>query len=98
LAFTTEIVVSELVTNAIRYGGGATLRLIREGDRLICEVSDPSSTAPHLKRARETDEGGRGLFIAARLVTRWGVRYTPTGKTIWTEQRLHRSERQPQAL
>ncbi|MET8331316.1 SpoIIE family protein phosphatase [Streptomyces sp. NPDC005181] len=94
LAFTTELVVSELVTNAIRYGGGggATLRLIRENDRLTCEVSDPSSTAPHLTRAQATDEGGRGLYIAARLVTRWGVRYTPTGKTIWTEQRLHPTE------
>ncbi|MET8029070.1 ATP-binding SpoIIE family protein phosphatase [Streptomyces avermitilis] len=89
LAFTTELVVSELVTNAIRYGGGgATLRLIRESDRLTCEVSDPSSTAPHLKRARDTDEGGRGLYITARLVTRWGVRYSPAGKTIWTEQHL----------
>ncbi|MET8405785.1 SpoIIE family protein phosphatase [Streptomyces sp900116325] len=94
LAFTTELVVSELVTNAIRYGGGgASLRLIRESDRLTCEVSDPSSTAPHIKRARDTDEGGRGLYIAARLVSRWGVRYTPTGKTIWTEQPLHPSER-----
>ncbi|MFA3842602.1 SpoIIE family protein phosphatase [Streptomyces aureus] len=94
LAFTTELVVSELVTNAIRYsGGGATLRLIRESDRLTCEVSDPSSTAPHIKRARDTDEGGRGLYITARLVTRWGVRYTPTGKSIWTEQRIHLSER-----
>ncbi|MGW1886980.1 SpoIIE family protein phosphatase [Streptomyces sp. NPDC001970] len=93
LALTTELVVSELVTNAIRYGGGrATLRLIRESDRLTCEVSDPSSTAPHIKRARDTDEGGRGLYIAARLVTRWGVRYTPTGKTIWTEQPFHPSE------
>ncbi|WP_351231510.1 ATP-binding SpoIIE family protein phosphatase [Streptomyces sp. NPDC002133] len=93
LAFATELVVSELVTNAIRYGGGcATLRLIRESDRLTCEVSDPSSTAPHIKRARDTDEGGRGLYIAARLVNRWGVRYTPTGKTIWAEQPLQASE------
>ena len=87
LLFTAELVVSELVTNAIRYGGGDTvrLRLIRDGDKLVCEVSDPSSTAPHLKRARYEDEGGRGLFIVAQLGTRWGVRFTSQGKTIWTE-------------
>lgn len=87
IAFTTELVVSELVTNAVRYGGGATvtLRLIREDDRLICEVSDPSSTAPHLKRAHNDDEGGRGLFIVAQTSQRWGVRFTGRGKVIWTE-------------
>lgn len=86
LAFTAELVVSELVTNAYRYGGGApvTLRLIRDRS-LICEVSDSSSTAPHLRRARTTDEGGRGLFLVAQLTERWGARYTRDGKTVWTE-------------
>ncbi|MGW3327288.1 ATP-binding SpoIIE family protein phosphatase [Streptomyces virginiae] len=86
LGFVTELVVSELVTNAIRYAGGPVgLRLIR--DRvLVCEVSDPSSTQPRLRRARETDEGGRGLFLVAQLTDRWGCRFTSTGKTIWTEQ------------
>uniref|UniRef100_A0AAU2JGJ5 protein-serine/threonine phosphatase n=1 Tax=Streptomyces sp. NBC_00049 TaxID=2903617 RepID=A0AAU2JGJ5_9ACTN len=86
LGFVTELVVSELVTNAIRYAGGPVgLRLIR--DRvLVCEVSDPSSTQPRLRRARETDEGGRGLFLVAQLTDRWGSRFTGTGKTIWTEQ------------
>ncbi len=86
LGFVTELVVSELVTNAIRYAGDPVgLRLIR--DRvLVCEVSDPSSTQPRLRRARETDEGGRGLFLVAQLSDRWGCRFTSTGKTIWTEQ------------
>ncbi|MBT2469815.1 SpoIIE family protein phosphatase [Streptomyces sp. ISL-66] len=86
LAFVTELVVSELVTNAIRYAGGPVgLRLIRS-EVLVCEVSDPSSTQPRLRRARETDEGGRGLFLVAQLADRWGSRFTGTGKTIWTEQ------------
>ena len=87
LSFVAELVVSELVTNAVRYGGGSAvrLRLIRDGDKLVCEVSDPSSTAPHLKRAKSEDEGGRGLFIVAQLGTRWGVRFSTEGKTIWTE-------------
>ncbi|MFH9063221.1 SpoIIE family protein phosphatase [Streptomyces coeruleorubidus] len=86
--FTTELIVSELVTNALRYGGAPIeLRLIRDS-ALICEVSDGSSTAPHLRRARVFDEGGRGLLLVAQLAERWGSRQTPTGKTIWAEQPL----------
>ncbi|MEU0196144.1 SpoIIE family protein phosphatase [Streptomyces afghaniensis] len=88
LAFTTELVVSELVTNAIRYAGGPVgVRLIRE-DVLVCEVTDPGNTQPRLRRARTTDEGGRGLFLVAQFTTRWGCRYRQTGKTIWVEQSL----------
>ncbi|MEU2655055.1 SpoIIE family protein phosphatase [Streptomyces sp. NPDC007325] len=88
LVFSTELIVSELVTNAMRYAGGpVTVRLVR--DRvLVCEVSDPSSTQPRLRRALVTDEGGRGLFLVAQLTSRWGSRYTTRGKTIWTEQDL----------
>ncbi|MGW5849670.1 ATP-binding SpoIIE family protein phosphatase [Streptomyces sp. NPDC055254] len=88
LGFVTELVASELVTNAIRYTAGPVgLRLIR--DRvLVCEVTDSSSTQPRLRRARETDEGGRGLFLVAQLTDRWGSRFTSTGKTIWTEQAI----------
>jgi hypothetical protein len=52
---------------------------------VICEVSDASSTAPHLRRARTFDEGGRGLLIVAQLSRRWGCRQTPAGKIIWAE-------------
>ncbi|WP_262391485.1 ATP-binding SpoIIE family protein phosphatase [Nocardiopsis sp. CNR-923] len=85
---TTELIVSELVTNAIRYGNPPIrLRLIRDAT-LICEVSDTGSAAPHLRRARVFDEGGRGLFIVAQLTHRWGSRHSGTGKTIWAEQLL----------
>ncbi|MCX5243796.1 SpoIIE family protein phosphatase [Streptomyces sp. NBC_00201] len=88
LAFTTELIASELATNVYRYASGpATLRLIRER-RLVCEVSDTSHTSPHLRRARTTDEGGRGLFLVAQMAERWGTRYTREGKTVWTEQPL----------
>ncbi|WP_406441670.1 SpoIIE family protein phosphatase [Streptomyces sp. NBC_01613] len=88
LAFTTELVVSELVTNAIRHATGPVqLRLLRDR-ALICEVSDGSSTSPRLRRARTEDEGGRGLFLVAQLTERWGTRYTPDGKVIWAEQPL----------
>ncbi|QYX77528.1 SpoIIE family protein phosphatase [Streptomyces akebiae] len=88
LAFTTELVASELVTNAIRHATGPVqLRLLRDR-ALICEVYDGSGTSPRLRRARTEDEGGRGLFLVAQLTERWGTRYTPDGKTIWTEQPL----------
>ncbi|MCX4584863.1 SpoIIE family protein phosphatase/ATP-binding protein [Streptomyces sp. NBC_01481] len=87
-AFTTELILSELVTNAIRYATGPIrVRLIRDRT-LICEVSDHSSTSPHLRQAAITDEGGRGLFLVAQFADRWGTRYTPDGKVIWTEQPL----------
>ncbi|MFF6806765.1 SpoIIE family protein phosphatase [Streptomyces sp. NPDC012616] len=87
-AFVTELVVSELVTNAIRYGEPPIrLRLIRDTS-LICEVSDASNTAPHLRRARAFDEGGRGLLLVAQLTQGWGTRHTTDGKTIWCAQSL----------
>ncbi|MFJ2821475.1 SpoIIE family protein phosphatase [Streptomyces toxytricini] len=84
-AFAVELLLSELVTNAVRYGGEPIqVRMIHDRT-LICEVSDGSSTAPHLRRAAGTDEGGRGLFLVAQLSQAWGTRYTPRGKVIWAE-------------
>ncbi|OEJ28232.1 histidine kinase [Streptomyces agglomeratus] len=88
IGFTTELMLSELITNAIRYGSEPIhVRLMYERG-LICEVSDGSSTAPHLRRAATTDEGGRGLFLVSQFAGRWGTRYTPTGKVMWVEQPL----------
>ncbi|MFI6689347.1 SpoIIE family protein phosphatase [Streptomyces sp. NPDC050485] len=87
-----ELILSELVTNAIRYGSAPiTLRLLYDRT-IICEVSDSSSTAPHLRYAADDDEGGRGLFLVARLSERWGTRYTPRGKVIWAECSAHPTE------
>ncbi|WP_367038909.1 SpoIIE family protein phosphatase [Streptomyces sp. Je 1-332] len=86
LTFATELVVSELVTNAVRYAEGPVqVRLIRDRT-LLCEVADRGHTSPHLRHSGDEDEGGRGLFIVAQLVQRWGTRYSRSGKTIWTEQ------------
>ncbi|MGC4982658.1 SpoIIE family protein phosphatase [Streptomyces sp. DT193] len=88
LTMTTELIVSELVTNAIRYAvPPIRLRMLCD-TRLTCEVSDASSTAPRLRHARSTDEGGRGLFLVAQLSHRWGARYTADGKIIWAEQEI----------
>ncbi|MEV8099187.1 SpoIIE family protein phosphatase [Kitasatospora sp. NPDC085879] len=96
LVFGTELILSELATNAIRYGTPpARVRLLRDR-ALICEVSDGSSTAPHLRYAATTDEGGRGLFLVAQLTTHWGTRYFPRGKIIWAEQALPSSAERPE--
>ncbi|WP_246203866.1 SpoIIE family protein phosphatase [Streptomyces tailanensis] len=88
LSFTTELIASELLTNAIRHARGPIrVRLLRDRN-LICEVSDGSSTSPRMRRAATTDEGGRGLFLIAQLAARWGTRYTIDGKVIWAEQTL----------
>ncbi|THA84413.1 SpoIIE family protein phosphatase [Streptomyces sp. A0592] len=85
IAFAVELILSELVTNAIRYGSAPVrVRLLRDRS-LICEVSDGSSTSPHLRYAATTDEGGRGLFLVAQYAERWGTRYTDRGKVIWAE-------------
>ncbi|KJY43874.1 histidine kinase [Streptomyces sp. NRRL B-1568] len=86
--FTAELILSELITNAIRHASGPIrVRLLRD-NTLICEVSDTSSTSPHLRYAAAEDEGGRGLFLVAQLADRWGTRYTAGGKVIWAEQPL----------
>jgi anti-sigma regulatory factor (Ser/Thr protein kinase) len=83
---TTQLLASELVTNAIRYAEGpVTLRLIKEG-ALICEVLDNSPALPKLLHAARDDERGRGLQIVSTLSGRWGSRRTPAGKVVWCEQ------------
>lgn len=87
--FATELILSELITNAIRYGLPPVSARLLHGRCLICEVSDGSGTSPRLRRAATTDEGGRGLFLVAQFAQRWGTRYTTRGKVIWAEQFLH---------
>ncbi|MGW6138341.1 SpoIIE family protein phosphatase [Streptomyces sp. NPDC055140] len=85
LVDTTELLVSELVTNALRYGEGEIrLRLLLDRT-LVCEVWDAGLVQPRRRRARDTDEGGRGLQLVGLLSASWGSRRTPRGKTVWFE-------------
>ncbi len=85
---TTELLVSELVTNAVKYSRGeVTLRLVNE-KALVCEVTDNSGALPRLRQASGDDENGRGLQIVRQLAHRWGARRTATGKVVWCEQPL----------
>ncbi|MDX3242291.1 SpoIIE family protein phosphatase [Streptomyces sp. ME18-1-4] len=84
-----ELLVSEVVTNAVRYATRpVTLRLLRT-DVLRCEVGDDVPQLPRLRQARATDEGGRGLYLVNRLARRWGATRLSTGKVVWFE--LNRS-------
>ncbi|MFE3267965.1 SpoIIE family protein phosphatase [Streptomyces sp. NPDC059215] len=100
LAESTELIVSELLTNAIVHGNGnggchsdcrsdrtVGLRLLRH-TMLTCEVSDAGHSHPLVRHPRSTDEHGRGLFLVTQLSRRWGTRHIPDGKIIWADQRL----------
>ncbi len=88
LSDTVELLVSELVTNAVRHGAGDIgLRLIRTGS-LLCEVRDDGYDLPNLRSTDLTAENGRGLQLVTALAERWGAQRTPTGKVVWFEQPL----------
>ncbi|MGK5550522.1 SpoIIE family protein phosphatase [Actinomadura kijaniata] len=86
LTYQTELLASELITNALRYATGPIhLRLLRERT-LTCEVLDGSAALPRLRHAADDDENGRGLLVVSQVAHRWGTRRTPEGKVVWCEQ------------
>lgn len=91
LADTAELMVSELVTNAVRHSHSRPLelRLVR-GDTLLCEVDDDDHDLPTLLSAGPEDEFGRGLRIVSTLAREWGTSRTKAGKTVWFELTLPR--------
>ncbi|MFE7170550.1 SpoIIE family protein phosphatase [Streptomyces sp. NPDC057616] len=86
-----ELMVSELVTNAVRHSHSRSvdLRLIR-GDTLLCEVDDDDHDLPTLRSAGPSDEFGRGLRVVSTLAREWGTSRTKAGKTVWFELTLPR--------
>ncbi|WP_078662779.1 ATP-binding protein [Streptomyces bicolor] len=83
---TAVLLVSELVTNAVRYGlGSILLTLTVHGTSLRCEVTDANPAAPRLKEAAVDDETGRGMQLLHELSHRCGVRPARHGKTVWFE-------------
>ncbi|MER5299160.1 MULTISPECIES: ATP-binding protein [Streptomyces] len=91
----TVLLVSELVTNSLRYASGPiVVRLVRQAGplgTLLVEVSDPVPDPPRERAAAPDDEGGRGIQLVARSSRRWGTRpgrTGTTGKTVWFELAL----------
>lgn len=89
----SELVLSELVTNALRVPAPGD-RLV--GVRIVCrgrgkllrlEVSDAGAGRPEVQRPSEMDAAGRGLLLVETLAHRWGVdeRQAGIGKTVWAE-------------
>ncbi|GAA4773688.1 SpoIIE family protein phosphatase [Streptomyces sanyensis] len=85
LSDSVELLVSEVVTNAVRYAERPVMLRLLRTDVLRCEVGDDSPQLPRQRRARDTDEGGRGLFLVNRMARRWGATRLSTGKVVWFE-------------
>nr|WP_244502634.1 SpoIIE family protein phosphatase [Streptomyces oceani] len=86
LAEATELVVSELVGNALRYGDSPGQLRLLHSDRLMVEVSDTGPDLPQIQHADVSDEGGRGLQLINMMCRRWGSCRTAAGKVVWAEQ------------
>jgi anti-sigma regulatory factor (Ser/Thr protein kinase) len=79
------LLVSELVTNAVRHADGGEIEIVlrQASDCVWLEVGDPNSRAPLIRNASPDDEGGRGLALVNALSGDWGSRTTPGGKVVW---------------
>ncbi len=80
-----ELVISELVTNALRHGlGDIVVRTsLADGDLLQVSVTDSGPELPALQPVDPGRVGGVGLRIVDRLASEWGVASFPGGKTVW---------------
>ncbi|MFF6888695.1 SpoIIE family protein phosphatase [Streptomyces sp. NPDC012421] len=88
LTDSVELLISEVVTNAVRYSGRpVTLRLLKT-DVLRCEVGDDSPQLPRQRWPEVRDERGWGLFLVNRLARRWGATRLSGGKVVWFELSL----------
>ncbi|MFJ2033297.1 ATP-binding protein [Streptosporangium sp. NPDC087985] len=80
-----ELLVTELVTNAVRHSRAAVITISMNDDALRCEVQDTNTNLPQVRHALDVDEGGRGLYLVEALAHSWGSHRTPTGKIVWFE-------------
>jgi anti-sigma regulatory factor (Ser/Thr protein kinase) len=78
------LVVSELVTNALRHGDGeGVLRASVEPGEIQLSVTDSGDAEPRILPPDRARIGGLGLVVVDRLAADWGVAAFPGGKTVW---------------
>jgi hypothetical protein len=82
---TAELLVSELVCNALRHATGPLRLTLERVSDVRCLVSDGSAKPPRPTEAGPEDESGRGLVLVGTLAARWGCEYGPVGKSVWFE-------------
>jgi anti-sigma regulatory factor (Ser/Thr protein kinase) len=86
LAPVVELLVSEVVTNAVRHAGSpGQIELRIDGDVLRVEVTDAVAGHPEPRHPAPEDPSGRGLSIVDTVASRWGIEPAPEGKTVWFE-------------
>jgi anti-sigma regulatory factor (Ser/Thr protein kinase) len=84
-----ELIVSELVTNAVRAGSSSIgVAVAVENDHVVLRVSDEAGGWPEPRDADIYDTGGRGLPLVSAISTSWGVRMSGAGKVVWAELRI----------
>jgi hypothetical protein len=93
LSETTQLLVSELVTNALRVAKGGVWLQVTRVDRLLVEVSDDDHNLPSLESSKPDSMGGRGLGLVSQLAARWGTSRKAVGKVVWFELPLPRRPR-----
>jgi len=86
---TAQLLVSELVTNAVMHtAGGVELRVLQDDDRVTVSVVDGSGERPaELEAADLESTSGRGLMLVDALAAAWGVEPHGVGKRVWFELR-----------
>ncbi|WP_328914760.1 MULTISPECIES: ATP-binding protein [unclassified Streptomyces] len=86
-----KLLISEVVTNALRYGEGGEIefRLVITLRGLLIAVNDGSAQRPQLSMVGASSETGRGLFLIAAFADDWGV--CPDGTTTWCTLSLARA-------
>ena len=85
---TTELLISEMVTNAVQHGHGTVQVRLLYGTTLVCEVSDHSPVTPLVRSPHLLEDAGRGMQLIGWLAQRWGSRHVPGGKVVWCELAL----------